>query len=203
MIVEREVIIDLLPAYFSGEASAATRALVEEYFRQDPEFEKMARGSGSPLESLQRLSPAPDPEKEKLALERARTIVETRSALLWLAITYTLLLLLFRIRDHKIVWIMWSNSPVLGMVFSSVAAFFWLFFLYAKRSKEPLRAYTKSLWMAVFYTLFVFLFRIKDHKIVWIFFDGDSTVGLVFGAVAVAIWIRYFFERRRARRSGL
>jgi hypothetical protein len=59
MIVERGVIIDLLPAYFSGEASAATCALVEEYFRQDPEFEKMARGANRPLESLKGLSAAP------------------------------------------------------------------------------------------------------------------------------------------------
>ena len=42
MNLEREVIVDLLPAYFSGEASAATRALVEDYFRQHPEFEKPA-----------------------------------------------------------------------------------------------------------------------------------------------------------------
>jgi hypothetical protein len=43
MKVTREVIIDLLPAYFSNEASADTRALVEEFFRQDPEFAEMAK----------------------------------------------------------------------------------------------------------------------------------------------------------------
>ncbi len=203
MIVDREVIIDLLPAYFSGEASAATRALVEEYFRQDPEFEKMARGTGSPLESLKDVSATPDPEKEKLALERARTIVETRSSFLWLAITYTLMLFLFRVHDHKIIFIMWSNSPVLGMVFTSVAVFFWLFFLYAKRRKDPISPQTKSLWMAAFYTVFLFLFRIKDHKLVWIFFDGEPTIGLVFGFLAVALWVRYFFQRWRAKRTGL
>ena len=36
MKLEREVIIDLLPAYFSGEASAATRTLVEDYFPREP-----------------------------------------------------------------------------------------------------------------------------------------------------------------------
>ena len=44
MKLEREVIIDLLPAYFSGEASAATRMLVEDYFREDPEFEACPSG---------------------------------------------------------------------------------------------------------------------------------------------------------------
>jgi hypothetical protein len=203
MIVERGVIIDLLPAYFSGEATAATRALVEEYFRQDPEFEKMARAANGPLESLKRPSTAPDPEKEKLALERARMVVETRRSFLWLAVTYTLMLFLFRIHDHKIIWLMWSSSPVLGMVFSSVAVFFWLFFFYAKRRKEPVPAHTKYLWIAVFYTVFMFLFRIKDHKIVWIFFNGDPTVGLIFGALAIAVWIRYFVQLRRLKRSKL
>jgi hypothetical protein len=197
MIAERGVIIDLLPAYFSGEATAATRALVEEYFRQDPEFERMARGANGPLESLKGLSTAPDREKEKLALERARLVVETRSSFLWLAITYTAMLFLFRIHDHKIIWLMWSNSPVLGMVFSSVAVFFWVFFLYAQRRNEPMPSHIKSLWIAIFYSIFMFLFRVKDHKIVWIFFSGDPTVGIVFGALAIAMWVRYFVQRRR------
>ena len=200
MIVDREVIIDLLPAYFSGEASVPTRALVEEYFHHDPEFEKMARGTGFSLESLRGVSAAPDPEKEKLALERARTIVETRSSFLWLAITYSALLLLFRVHDHKIIWLMWSNSPVLGMIFSAVAVFFWLFFLYAQRTKEPISPTTKSLWMAVFYTAFIFFFRIKDHKFVLVFFDGDPTIGLIFAVMAVALWVRYFFQRWKAKR---
>ena len=42
MNVTREVIYDLLPAYFAGEASADTRALVEEFFTTDREFGRMA-----------------------------------------------------------------------------------------------------------------------------------------------------------------
>ena len=42
MNVTREVIYDLLPAYFAGEASADTRALVEEFFATDPELGRMA-----------------------------------------------------------------------------------------------------------------------------------------------------------------
>ena len=41
MNVTREVIYDLLPAYFSGDISPDTRALVEEFLRNDPEFSKM------------------------------------------------------------------------------------------------------------------------------------------------------------------
>jgi hypothetical protein len=38
MKIAREVIVDLLPVYVSGEASSATRTLVEEYLSQDPEL---------------------------------------------------------------------------------------------------------------------------------------------------------------------
>ena len=38
MRIAREVVVDLLPVYVSGEASSATRALVEEYLSQDPEL---------------------------------------------------------------------------------------------------------------------------------------------------------------------
>jgi hypothetical protein len=38
MRIAREVIVDLLPAYVSGEASSPTRTLVEEYLSQDPEL---------------------------------------------------------------------------------------------------------------------------------------------------------------------
>ena len=47
---------------------------------------------------------------------------------------------------------------------SAVAVFFWLFFLYAQRTKEPISPTTKSLWMAVFYTAFIFFFRIKEPR---------------------------------------
>ena len=42
MKVTRDVIYDLLPAYFAGDASEDTRALVEAYFETDPEFGRMA-----------------------------------------------------------------------------------------------------------------------------------------------------------------
>ena len=38
MRIAREVIVDLLPVYVSGEASSATRALVEENLIQYPEL---------------------------------------------------------------------------------------------------------------------------------------------------------------------
>jgi hypothetical protein len=41
--VTREVILDLLPVYLAGEASPATRTLVEEYLKQDAELAQRIR----------------------------------------------------------------------------------------------------------------------------------------------------------------
>ena len=43
MNVTREVILDLIPLYLAGDASPATRALIDEYLRQDPELAERVR----------------------------------------------------------------------------------------------------------------------------------------------------------------
>jgi hypothetical protein len=204
MKLEREVIVDLLPAYFSGEASAATRALVEEYFRENPDFEKSARTAAGPLESLKVSSSRPDPEKEKLALERARLVTETRSSFFWLAVISTLMLFLFRIQNGKLIWIVWSpssGSNTRGPVFIAMAVFFWLFYLYARSRTTPLPAHTKFLWMATFYTLLAGLFKIENHKIVWLLFHGDPSGGIFLAAFAAALWGIYFIQRWQYNRK--
>ena len=201
MKVEREVIIDLLPAYFSGEASAPTRALVEDYFREHPDFEKTARSANGPLEELKVPISALDAAHEKLVFERARQVRETSSSYLWMAILFTLMLFMFRIHDHKIVWILWEKSVQSGITFAAVAAFLWVLFFNTRGLKEPMRAHTKFLWTAVFYTLLLGFFTVKDHRIVWFFFSSDPTVGILFSCVAVGTWITYFLLRRKARRE--
>jgi hypothetical protein len=206
MIIEREVIVDLLPAYFSGEASTATRRLVEDFFRDNPEFEKSARSAAGPLESLRAPAPKLDPEKEKLALERARLVTETRSSFFWLAVISTLMLLLFRIQNGKIVWIVWSGSASgsgsRGPVFIAMAVFFWLFYFYARRRTTPLPAHTKFLWIATFYSLLAGLFKIENHKIVWLLFHGDPSGGIFLVAFALALWGIYFIQRWQFKRRN-
>ena len=201
MNLEREVIVDLLPAYFSGEASAATRALVEDYFRQHPDFEKSARSAAGPLESLKVSPPKVDPEKEKLALERARLVTETRSSFFWVAMLNTLILFLFRIQNGKIVWILWGGNKAAGPLFAAMAVFFWAFFLYVRRRQSPLPAHTKFLWMATLYTLLLFMFRIENHKVVWFFFSHDNTVGFIFSFFAAAMWGIYFIQLWKSKQT--
>jgi hypothetical protein len=203
MKVEREVIIDLLPAYFSGESSAATRALVEDYFHEHPDFENMARAANQPLEGLKVPFAALDEAKEKLALERARQVTEARTAFRWLAIFFTLVLPIFRFQDHKIIWILWHDSPVVGVFFALVAGCFWVFYWILRKRKEPLHRHTVFLWLACFYTVLLFLpkFKLHDHKVVWFFFGQDADTGVLFGVIALVLWISYFFQRWKAKQS--
>jgi hypothetical protein len=202
MKLEREVIIDLLPAYFSGEASAATRTLVEEFFRENPEFEKSARSAAGPLESLKAAPPRLDPEKEKMALERARLVTETRTSFFWLGVISTLMLFLFRIQNGKVIWIVWSGFGSRGALFVAMAVFFWLFYFYARRRTTPLPAHTKFLWMATFYSLLAGLFKIENHKLIWVLFQGDPSAGIFIVAFAAALWCIYFIQRWQFKRAN-
>src|SRR5205807_3437836 len=96
MNVTREVVTDLLPIYFAGEASGDTKVLVEDYFRQDPDFERIARSAAMPLETLRAATPiAADTEKEKRDLESVRWGLRRRQWLFAGSLFLTLFPLLF------------------------------------------------------------------------------------------------------------
>ena len=75
MNVTREVIYDLLPAYFAGDASDDTRALIEAYFATDPEFARMASRFQSLIAERQRPGAAVE-ARERDAFCSARAAVE-------------------------------------------------------------------------------------------------------------------------------
>src|SRR5262249_27984343 len=79
MNVTREVVTDLLPIYFSSDASKDTKALVEDYFRENPDFERIARSAATPLEALRAAPPiAAGSEKERRDLENVRCGLQRR-----------------------------------------------------------------------------------------------------------------------------
>ncbi len=85
MNATRDVITDLLPLYFSGEASPDTRAMVEEYFKDDPEFERMARRMASSM-TVFKVPLADDDALEAQSLMRTRSRVRARNISLGAAI---------------------------------------------------------------------------------------------------------------------
>ena len=76
MTVSREIILDLLPLYFSDEASPDTRALIEEHLGHDPD---LARLADQWKERLPATPPAPvNPDAQALAYSEAKRQIANR-----------------------------------------------------------------------------------------------------------------------------
>ena len=85
MNVTREVILDLFPVYLSGEASPATKALVEEFLQQDPELARRLRAQC--VENFDAAIPSPvPPDLELRSLRRTRGLTRLQSWLMGLGI---------------------------------------------------------------------------------------------------------------------
>ena len=96
MNVTREVILDLFPVYLAGEASPATRALVEEYLKQDPELAKQLRLQMADNFSAALPSELP-PDLELRSLRRTRKLLAIQSWLLGLGIAFSAMAFSFQI----------------------------------------------------------------------------------------------------------
>lgn len=83
MKITQDVVKDLLTVYLAGEATADTRALIEDWLRTDPELARQvnqARNVDLPA------VPPPPPAIEKRALDRTRRQMRWRAILLGTAI---------------------------------------------------------------------------------------------------------------------
>jgi hypothetical protein len=90
MNVTREVILDLLPIYLAGEASPATRALIEEYMEQDKELAQRIRVQWA--DNLGKIAPsALPPDLELRSLRRTRALLGWQKWLFGLGIGFTAL----------------------------------------------------------------------------------------------------------------
>jgi predicted anti-sigma-YlaC factor YlaD len=92
MNVTREVILDLLPAYLSGEASPATRTLVEEHMKEDAELAQRVRFLLT--DNLAKaVPPVLRPELELRSLRRTKSLLGWQRWLFGLGIFFSAMLL--------------------------------------------------------------------------------------------------------------
>ena len=88
MKVTRDVVKDLLTVYLAGEASADTRALVEDYLRTDADLarhvDEARRGELPPVA-------LPEPSVEKRAMARTRRRLKLRMVVMGAAVYFSLL----------------------------------------------------------------------------------------------------------------
>ena len=131
MKVTRDVVRDLLPLYAAGEASADSRALVEEFLQQDPELAQLAevsRSQESALRSGAEIVSTVDSERASLRL--AQRLIARRTLLLGAGIFFALLPGTFLFSDNTVVWLMWRDfrpGAVLSLLLavSAWVGFFW------------------------------------------------------------------------------
>jgi hypothetical protein len=120
MSITRAVILDLWPAYVSDEASADTRALVDAFLRDDPEFARLLRDN--PLAKVS--TPPLPPDVESNAFTRARRKLRGFPWLLQLAMMFSLFAFARIVSDTS-----WDVSPRNFIITAGIAAFFWTAFL--------------------------------------------------------------------------
>ena len=155
MNVTREVMTDLLPVYFSGEASEDTKQLVEIYFRENPDFERIARGAAMPLEQLRRTAPiAAEAEREKCDLQWARKEFLRRRVVFGAALFFTFAPLMTVYKNERLDWTAFLNDPWLLALFWCVAGLFW--FQYVARLSRRTTAMISSIFFALLPIVFVF-----------------------------------------------
>ena len=187
MNVTREVVTDLLPIYFSGEASGDTKVLVEDYFRQDPDFERIARSAATPLETLRARAPiAASPEKERRELESVRRGLRRRQ---WL-FAGSLFLTLFPLSYYfTFTHGHFASLTVRGAHWD--AAFHWslaLVFWFLYFTRLPRR--TVALVVAISFTLIPIPFVLHS-----VFAGEPKVVFAMFWVWAAAAWLGYFKTR--------
>ncbi len=118
MNVTRNVVNDLLPLYEAGEASEDSRALVEEFLRDNPEVQReiSERSALADSHATPPLAP-PDPNLERATLERTRRHIRIRNFLVGLAIALWIIpFIMFSFGPDGVRWILWRDNPLLAVL---------------------------------------------------------------------------------------
>ena len=128
MQVTRDIVIDLLPLYQSGEASKESRAAIEEFLRTDPSLAQMASQDPGTI-----LPATGASELERRTITQTRATIRRRSWILAAAIWFTLLPFSFGFRGGRVTFFMLRDQPE-SIVLLLAAAVLW--FLYARMTRS-------------------------------------------------------------------
>lgn len=190
MNVTQDLVADLLPVYFSGEASTDTKKLVEDYFQENPDFERMAKSAGAPLETLRVAPPiGAGPEKEKRDLENVLCSLQRRKWLFGLSLFLTLTPVSFYFTHSDLASLMGQDVLWETAFEWSMAALFW--FLYFARLRWRAASFVSAIYLTVIPLPFALHFASVPAL------RGSFAEAICFWVAAAFIWIRYFRQRPR------
>lgn len=113
--IPRNVVLDLLPAYVAGEASEESRALVEEFARDDPEIARLIRAGGV-VPDASGPGIAPPDDLEMKTMKRIRRSISRQMFLVALATAAILLVPLVAMRfSSEVQWSV-ADFVVMGVL---------------------------------------------------------------------------------------
>jgi anti-sigma factor RsiW len=139
MTITRDIVIDLLPLYESGEASADTRAVVEAFLATDAELARIVKAARRSVPVTPAPASPPPAHAERATLERTRKALRRKSWTLGLALFFTLLPFTFAFNGGQISFFMWRDEPGSRLFLLSAA---WLWWSYFRQSQ----AFRKAGW---------------------------------------------------------
>jgi hypothetical protein len=191
MNVTRDVMTDLLPVYFSGEASEDTTRLMEEYFREDPDFERIARRAATPLATLrQTAAVAPDAEREKCDLQRVAWEVRTRKVWFVAALYCTFLPFLPLVSGQLAEWLGGPHTWGSRVVDWTFAIFFWILYVIRMSRRNVTLAVALLVTAGELTLILNKLHLINDQAA---YGTRPEIVGI--GILAAFFWFLYFRDR--------
>ena len=130
MNIDKDIIIDLLPLYFSQEASAATKTVVEAYFAEHPEFAAAMRTA---QHQPPQIPAAPRADNGAIAMTRLRQLLRWRAGLQAIAIGFSLAPFSFVFGDGRLSWMMLRDAPGSALAYGLAAMGAWVAFVVLNR----------------------------------------------------------------------
>jgi hypothetical protein len=124
MKITRDVIIDMLPLYLADEASDDTKALVEQFLKQDPTLAQQIQDQSIP--ALTEEMPIPlTQEVEMRALTQTKNVLRWRSWFMAGAIFFTLLPFSVKGGEDGVHWL-FADSPKTIVAMAIAALVLWI-----------------------------------------------------------------------------
>src|SRR5258705_12913512 len=133
MKVTRDVIRDLLPLHLAGEASADTRTLVEEFLKDDPEFERSIAHEPGRLVAAEIPSVLAQ-ESEMKTIEATKRMVRLQSVVFACAILFSLIPFSFGSIDSRGTHWMWADAPAGAALSGLIGLSCWTIYLTMRRT---------------------------------------------------------------------
>lgn len=121
--LHEDIIVDLLPLYYSGDASAATRATVEAYLAAHPDFAATMREA---MAASPKVPGNAAPTDGVRTIKRVRSQVALRGALIGLGIFFSLMPCTFIYAHGRLVYFMWRDAPGSAALYAGLALVAWI-----------------------------------------------------------------------------